>query len=488
MLKQSISILVMMTAFTTSLLYAQPEQKQELSDKITEEQPSSTAAFPYTKATISTIFWDLFTYGMAVSFDQPWAKEVTKDSIRTNFHSSFEYDSDVYITNYLGHPYQGSLSHGGARSLGLSFYESIAFDMLGSYIWEIVLETNPPSSNDFITTSFMGAVLGETLFQISQGIISNKSLPRWLAESLGFVVSPANGMVRLVSGESFSAMPSPNSRKKNSSEFALGASLYSDSQTQITSYYNGIYGNALDGINLQPFEYFTFFMKFGVDPSLFTGTFPGQKNNFNSDLYLPDQGIFLDILARGLLLQVELESRDGYTYGGGIGMNYQFEHSSLTTSYSDLSLSLDYLYEKTVGQHHYLDGVIAFGYVPFASTGKLDDEIVVDIDPASPPFSYGYGYRNDIELRFSNEDRSLFTMAYRPIFFLPFRDSIHAEIVGDFQQWLQFLEFELTLPLTPTAGIALRSEGLFRDTLYFDRNIHQQENEWTYSLLFKLNN
>src|SRR5207247_4771350 len=50
---------------------------------------------------------------------------VTAGTIKRNFHHSWVVDSDPYKINQLGHPYQGSLYHGCARSAGLSFWQSL---------------------------------------------------------------------------------------------------------------------------------------------------------------------------------------------------------------------------------------------------------------------------------------------------------------------------------------------------------------------------
>jgi hypothetical protein len=43
---------------------------------------------------------------------------VTMDSIRRNLRSSWTTDNDPFKVNQLGHPYQGSMYHGFARSAG----------------------------------------------------------------------------------------------------------------------------------------------------------------------------------------------------------------------------------------------------------------------------------------------------------------------------------------------------------------------------------
>ena len=77
-------------------------------------------------------------------------------TIRHNLHSSWVTDTDPFKTNQLGHPYQGSMYHGFARSAGLSYWESSAYTFLGSALWEIAGEKTPPSKNVSFRASSRG--------------------------------------------------------------------------------------------------------------------------------------------------------------------------------------------------------------------------------------------------------------------------------------------------------------------------------------------
>src|SRR5258708_30004758 len=50
---------------------------------------------------------------------------VSASSIRRNLNSGWGTDNDPFKTNQLGHPYQGSMYHGFARSAALSYWESL---------------------------------------------------------------------------------------------------------------------------------------------------------------------------------------------------------------------------------------------------------------------------------------------------------------------------------------------------------------------------
>ncbi len=78
-------------------------------------------------------------------------------TIRRNLHRSWVVDSDPFSINQLGHPYQGSMYFGFARSAGLDYWTSLGYSFAGSAMWEIAGETNPPSRNDLINTGLGGS-------------------------------------------------------------------------------------------------------------------------------------------------------------------------------------------------------------------------------------------------------------------------------------------------------------------------------------------
>ena len=122
-------------------------------------------------------------------------------TIRRNLRSSWTVDHDPFRINQLGHPYQGSMYHGFARSSGLNFWESSAYTFAGSVLWEIAGEKTRPSINDQIASGIGGSFLGESLFRMASLILENKSTPSFWREAGAAVVSPSLGFNRLVYGQ-----------------------------------------------------------------------------------------------------------------------------------------------------------------------------------------------------------------------------------------------------------------------------------------------
>ena len=144
------------------------------------------------------IGFDLLLNGFNRTFiDDAYKSNLT--SIRHNLRSSWNVDNDPFTTNQLGHPYQGSIYHGFARSAGLNYWESLGYTVLGSAAWEIAGETTPPSRNDQITTGFGGSFLGESLFRMANLVLEQSDLPKFWRELAAAAISPPPGFNRAAS-------------------------------------------------------------------------------------------------------------------------------------------------------------------------------------------------------------------------------------------------------------------------------------------------
>ena len=94
-----------------------------------------------------------------------------------------KYDRDWYWTNFVLHPYQGSLYYMSSRGSNLNFAESFGITLLGSAMWEYLCETNAPSTNDMIYTTVGSFAVGEMLYRLSLEADEISSL-------LGFAINP----------------------------------------------------------------------------------------------------------------------------------------------------------------------------------------------------------------------------------------------------------------------------------------------------------
>ncbi|MFY9326578.1 MAG: DUF3943 domain-containing protein [Georgfuchsia sp.] len=122
-------------------------------------------------------------------------------SARNNFHGGWKVDNDPYEVNQIGHPYQGSMYHGFARSAGLSYWEAAGYTFAGSVLWEVAGERTPPSLNDQIASGVAGSFFGEPLFRMASLVLEQGGgmTPYW-REWAAAAISPSMGFNRNLMG------------------------------------------------------------------------------------------------------------------------------------------------------------------------------------------------------------------------------------------------------------------------------------------------
>jgi hypothetical protein len=90
-------------------------------------------------------------------------------SIRNQYEHAYTtppvIDHDLWITNYIGHPYQGSFYYNSVRCQGASILQSSLFTLVQTFLWEYVWEASieQPSIQDLITTPLGGIIIGELI-------------------------------------------------------------------------------------------------------------------------------------------------------------------------------------------------------------------------------------------------------------------------------------------------------------------------------------
>ena len=128
--------------------------------------------------------------------------KISINSIKTNLKSPLVWDSDKFFTNMWGHPYQGSHYFSAGRVNGFNYYQSIPYAAFGSLFWEYFTEIEPPSINDFITTTAGGMSLGEIAFRLADHIYDNRASgrERTLREITATLIAPMYGINRWATG------------------------------------------------------------------------------------------------------------------------------------------------------------------------------------------------------------------------------------------------------------------------------------------------
>ena len=189
--------------------------------------------------------------------------QTSPESVKTNLTSAWVWDSDHFLFNHPGHPYQGGLYHASARASGFNFYESMFFDGIGSLTWELFGETDIPALNDLVVTTSGGAVFGEILHRL---YLETGSV--WA----GIPVSPMDALTNAVLGQRpsktgnlyyFSAMAGSSWIQSIKQEKQYG------SETAVfTGNIGGeiVYGNPFAANSKIPYSQFEVKMQLGLSP------------------------------------------------------------------------------------------------------------------------------------------------------------------------------------------------------------------------------
>jgi hypothetical protein len=281
---------------------------------------------------------------------------VSWSTVRKNLDRSWSTDSDPFKTNQLGHPYQGSMYHGFARSAGLNYWESLAYTLAGSTLWEIAGERTRPSLNDQISTGIGGTFLGESLFRMANLVIEKADgTPRFWREVGAAAISPATGFNRLAFGDRFDRVY-PSHDAIHYTRLGLGAMgtvqnvqggskqvKRNEAQVDFALDY-GLPGSPNYGYK-RPFDYFAF---------------QATASSANA---------FENVMTRGMLLGREYEPRDNFRGIWGLYGSYDYI-SPQTFRISSTALSLGSTAEARLGRGVSLQGTALAG-LGYAAVGTL---------------------------------------------------------------------------------------------------------------------
>jgi len=232
-------------------------------------------------------------------------------TIRHNLRSSWVDDKDPFNINQLGHPYQGSLYHGFARSVGLNYWESLGYTLAGSAFWEIAGEKVPPSKNDMISTGIGGTFLGEALFRMSNLVLEKGgSKPGFWRESSAALISPAAGFNRHFFGDRFDSIFASND-----------ASYYSRLQVGLSNTVSGNPGTA-DEIKKNDAQV-DFMLGYGLPGK------PGYSYTRPFDYFVfqstaSSANVFENVMTRGLLYGTDYQVGENYRGLWGLYGSYDY--------------------------------------------------------------------------------------------------------------------------------------------------------------------
>lgn len=169
--------------FASSFALAEPE-----SISLSEQDSVEAQAERHYVLPILEIFLQQAVTNLGGRVLQAEYAQISPGTAWTNLKRAWVVDDDAFLTNQLGHPYQGALYFTAARSSNLGFWWSALYTTLGSVAWEYLGETVPPSINDQFTTTIGGILVGEMMHRVSEAALSRGS--GWGSQVFSTLLNP----------------------------------------------------------------------------------------------------------------------------------------------------------------------------------------------------------------------------------------------------------------------------------------------------------
>ena len=217
--------------------------------------------------------WAFDRYALKADYAMISAKTIGK-----NFSKGFVWDNDKLETNMFMHPYHGSLYFNAARSNGFNFWQSSLFALGGSAMWEYVMESEYPSTNDIIATPIGGMALGEVFYRTSDLFIDERTTggERFIRELSVFLISPMRGITRIINGDAWHKRMSTGRSFNNTKfnvDFSLGfrmidlKDIRSGANFGFSSELDLEYGDRFSVTTAIPYDYFSLQTRLNVQKS-----------------------------------------------------------------------------------------------------------------------------------------------------------------------------------------------------------------------------
>jgi hypothetical protein len=376
---------------------------------------------------------------------------VTLRSIRRNLHSGWGTDRDPFNVNQFGHPYQGSMYHGFARSAGFNYWESAGYAFAGSAFWEIFGEQTRPSRNDQIASGIGGTFLGEALFRMSSLVLEQGGgLSRPWREAAAAAISPSTGFNRLVFADRYGAVFSSHDAPYYS-RLGFGYSHNVREETGIAT------------TQFRPNEaQIDFALDYGV---------PGKKgyeyrhpfDYFNFQATASSADGLENVLTRGLLIGQPYEAGPSYRGVWGLYGNYDYiSPQTFRVSTTGLSLGTNGTWWLT--RDFSLEGTALAG-VGYTAVGTAHGTASTDRN-----YNYGVTPQALLGLRFTSGDRASLDVSGREYFV----SNVASGTTGGHDNIVR-LDAALTVRIYRQHAVTLRYIGNRRDASFAGAPSGRQE-------------
>ncbi len=379
-------------------------------------------------------FWNvgLCSYNRYIT-GSAWAK-VGPDEWNRFWEREMKWDRDWYWTNFVLHPYQGSIYYMGARGANLNPLESLILTGLGSASWEYLCEKNAPSKNDMVYTTVGAFAVGEMLYRLSLESDEISSL-------LGFAVNPTRLWTQAWTRQK--PLGTSGHIHELSLKFSLGNTF---GHTQIIDYSGDWPETETYPVFFSPEFYVVYGDPYGHDSNspysqfdmLFSAAI-GKGSGKGSDCNYAEleKKIFYDIriLSSGMLLSRALDLGENKDTTIGLVMEYDFDWhsyyllSSLAPGFA-FKQRITYDSSKIEWKMH-LDGII-LGTSDYYYYRRNFDSYYADRSGVSAPYNYNVGFQTKMGFKYQTESNWMLDLNFRGYAMYNFYNQLQYLSNGDY--------------------------------------------------------
>jgi len=414
-------------------------------------------------AILEFIPWALARWGR--DWEDPadnWAK-VSSETWWRNISHGWEYDGDAFVTNNFAHPYHGALFFNAGRTNGYDFWESSAWALTGSALWEYFGETFRPAFNDWIFTGVGGSNLGEVLYRLSSMVTDNSASgsERVWSEIFGTLINPIRGFNRAITGEMGKNYPNPEWSRPddflisfNSGTRTLdknGDKDYRDNETEGLFAFDLTYGNKFDVDD--PFSFFTYGIAISSSEPILTGMYSSgylfgwelseNKHRFNVDLEFDYTNIIRD----------NTNDEDSILFMGIL--------------YGDAAINPNIYSIFAIGEKTNI--ITQFG-IDLIIMGGTPNDYYLDVEGRN--YDYGPGFGLDLSVGIVNGIWNYVNLSYQSAWIftqtqiLNFDESAPLENAGYATHFIHYLRLDLQYPLTKYLSFGVGFGIYWRESYY----------------------
>ncbi len=398
--------------------------------------------------------------------DSTMAK-VTGGDVVHFYERDFFWDRDWWWTNFVLHPYQGSLAYMSARSSGFSPLGSFLASTVSSTLWEWFGEKTTPSMNDMIYTPLGSVAVGEMFLRLSQEASGAGS------RLGGYVLSPSRLITEPIMGHRL------NGTRGNiyamDIKYSMGAcsqTVISESSTimsdkdkevlpiffspEIDIVYNDPYGHDSN----TPYSQFNFVFMFAA------GAGSGKSDkNCNYSTFEKAVGYDLSICSEGMLFSRAPVIRDDIDTTVGLALLYDFRWNNIV-EFSSIGPAFAFKQRYNHADNSTFEWQWYAGWTALGSSDYyyFRRNYILPQDGVGNVYNYNTGFQNLLMLRWQTPKGHMFMIDSHFYALYAFEHQIqdNGSTGWDF---LQLVRFDYCLPITEKFSFGLKNELFVKESV-----------------------